>query len=56
MIILAIVLLAISSIGIIGATLLEMRYHEPKYKVMMKIFPWVFGIGAVILGIVVAGG
>lgn len=50
-----IVLLAMGSIGVCGAVLLEMRYHEPVYKLMMKIFPWLIGIGGLLLGIGLGG-
>ncbi|MBA7642565.1 hypothetical protein ES703_50260 [subsurface metagenome] len=50
----AITLLGIGSIGIITAVIMEVRTHEPVYKLMMKIFPWFFGVGAVLLGIVIA--
>ncbi len=56
MIILAIILMVVGSFGVGAATLMEMKNHEPKWKIMMKIFPWVFGVGAVLLGIVIAGG
>ncbi len=51
MIIAGIVLLAIGSVGVCGAVALEMKYHEPAYKLMMKIFPWVLGIGGILLGL-----
>jgi len=56
MIAVAIVLMTIGSIGVCAAVLLEMKHQEPIYKLLMKAFPWVFGIGAVILGITIAGG
>lgn len=48
----AIVLLGIGSVGIIAATVMEARTHEAKYKLMMKIAPLIFGIGAVLLALV----
>jgi hypothetical protein len=51
-----IVLLAIGSVGVCSAVILEVKYHEPLYKVMMKIFPWIFGVGGVLLGIALRGG
>lgn len=51
MVALAVALLAIGSVGIISAILLELKRHEPKYVLMMKIFPWVFGVGAILLAI-----
>jgi len=55
MIAIAITLLAVGSFGIGAAVLLEIKTQEPKYKVMMKVFPWVWGVGAVLLGLVIAG-
>jgi len=51
MIVIALVLLGIGSIGTLTASLLEMKYHEPTFRIMMKIFPWLFGAGGVLLGI-----
>lgn len=51
-----IILLAIGSVGICAAVGLEMKYHEPRYRLLMKVFPWVFGLGGIILGIALAGG
>ena len=50
-----IALLAIGSLGVGAAVALEVRTHEPVYKVLMKVFPWVFGVGAVILALAIAG-
>jgi len=55
MVIAGIVLLAIGSVGICAAVALEMRYHEPAYRLMMKIFPWLLGIGGLLLGLAVRG-
>jgi uncharacterized protein (DUF983 family) len=51
----AITLLSISSIGIIGAVILEIKSHDPIWKLMMKIFPLFFGVGAVLLAISMVG-
>jgi len=50
-----IVLLAIGSIGICGAVLLEMKYHEPIYKLLMKVFPWLIALGSVLLAVRLGG-
>ncbi|MBA7554057.1 hypothetical protein ES705_46669 [subsurface metagenome] len=50
----AIAFLAIGSIGVLSAVIMEVRTREPIWKLMMKIFPWFFGVGAVLLGIVIA--
>lgn len=52
----AIALMAIGSLGIGGAVVLEMITHEPIYRVLMKVFPWFFGVGAVILALAIVGG
>jgi len=54
MLIAAIALLAIGSGGILGAVIMEVKTHEPIYMLMMKIFPWFFGVGAVLLGLLIA--
>ena len=51
----AIALMAIGSLGIGGAVVLEIKTHDPVYKVLMKVFPWVFGVGAVVLAMAIAG-
>jgi len=48
---LAMIFLGVGSIGVLTATILEMKYHEPIYKLMIKIFPWLFGAGGVLLGL-----
>lgn len=55
MIPLAIALMAIGSFGVGAAVLLELKHHEPIYMTLMKVFPWVFGIGAVILALAIRG-
>jgi len=52
----AIALMAVSSLGIGAAIIMEIRTHEPKYKIWMKFFPWVFGVGAVCLALAIVGG
>jgi len=49
--ILAISLMAIGSFGTGAAVVLEMKRREPIYAIMMKVFPWVFGCGAVLLAV-----
>jgi len=51
----AIALMAIGSLGVGGAVVMEIKTHEPKGKLMMKIFPWVFGVGGVILAVAITG-
>ena len=47
-IVLALSLLAIGSFGVIGATVMEYLSRGPLWELLMKIFPWVFGLGAVL--------
>jgi hypothetical protein len=47
----AIILMTIGSFGVGAAVLLELKHHEPIYMLLIKIFPWIFGVGAVLLGI-----
>jgi len=52
----AIALIAIGSLGIWVAVVLEVKTHDSIYKVLMKIFPWFFGVGAVILALAITEG
>lgn len=52
----AIALMAIGSLGVGGAVFMEIKTKEPVYKVLMKVFPWVFGVGAVCLALAITGG
>lgn len=52
----AIILMVIGSFGVGAATLLEIKHHEPIYAILMKVFPWIFGIGCVCLALAFRGG
>jgi len=52
----AITLMAIGSLGIGAAVLFEIKTHEPVYKILIKVFPWFFGVGAVCLALAITGG
>lgn len=52
----AIALMAIGSLGVGAAVIMEVITHEPIYKVLMKVFPWFFGVGAVVLALAIMGG
>lgn len=43
--------LALGSVGTLAAVILEWKRHEPVYALMMKIFPWAFGVGGVLIGL-----
>ncbi len=55
MLITAITLMVIGSFGVGGAVVMEIKSHDPIWKLMMKVFPWFFGAGAVLLAISIAG-
>lgn len=50
----AIVLMSIGTVGVFAAVGLEIKYKEPVYMIMMKIFPWFFGVGGILMGIALA--
>ena len=50
-IMLALILLYIGSIGVLGAVIMEIKAKEPVYMIMMKVFPWVFGVGGILLAV-----
>ena len=52
----AMALMAIGTLGVGAAVVMEIKTHEPMYKVLMKVFPWFFGVGAVILALAITGG
>ncbi|MBA7681071.1 hypothetical protein ES703_89399 [subsurface metagenome] len=52
----AIALMAIGSLGVGAAVVMELITHEPVYKLLMKIFPWFFGVGSVVLALAIVGG
>ena len=56
MFIAAIVLLSIGSFGTGGAVIMEVIKREPIYAIMMKIFPWFFGAGGILMGIALTRG
>jgi len=45
------VFMGLGSLGVLGAAILEIKTHESVYAIMMKVFPWVFGMGAVLFGL-----
>ncbi len=55
MLVAAIALMAIGSFGVGAAVILEIKSRDPVWKLMMKIFPWFFGVGAVLLAVSMAG-
>jgi len=55
MFVLAITLMALGSLGVGGAVIMEIWKKEPIYLILMKVFPWVFGVGAIILSLAITG-
>jgi len=51
MVIAGIVHLAIGSFGVGTAVVMEAWKGDDKFKIMMKIFPWIFGVGGIIMGV-----
>lgn len=48
-------LLIVGSMGEGAAVAMEIISHEPVYMLLMKIFPWFFGVGALFIGVWLAG-
>ena len=46
-----IIIAALGTAGIFTAVGLEVKLKEPIYLVLMKIFPWVIGIGLFLMGL-----
>ena len=46
-----ILIMAMGTFGIIYSTVMEIKFREPIYSVMMKIFPLIFAIGAIIFAL-----
>ncbi len=51
MLVAAIALMAVGSLGVGGAVIMEIWKKEPIYMILMKIFPWFFGVGAVLFAL-----
>lgn len=51
MLIAGIVIAALGTAGVFTAVGMEVATHEPIYKVLMKIFPWVIGLGMLLIGL-----
>lgn len=56
MVVLGIILLAIGSLGTCAAVALEIKFHEPIFRLLMKIVPWLMAIGGIIFGLALKGG
>lgn len=51
MLITGLILLGVGSVGVLGAVVMEIRTREPMYMLFMKVFPWLIGLGGVLVGI-----
>lgn len=49
---LGLIVMIIGSGGIVASTILEIKTREPVYALMMKIFPLIFSLGAVLFFVV----
>ena len=48
----SLVMMTIGSVGIMASVILEIKTKEKIYFLLMKIFPWVFGVGAILFSLV----
>lgn len=46
-----IIIAAIGTAGVFTAVGMEVATHEPIYKIFMKIFPWVIGVGFILMAL-----
>ena len=51
MLTLGVVFLGIGSVGMVAAVILEVKLKEPKYRILMKVFPWFLGIGGILIAL-----
>ena len=51
MFIAGIIITALGTAGIFAAVGMELKMHEPKYHILMKIFPWLIGVGLALIGL-----
>ena len=45
------IIMGLGSFGVGGAVIMEIRKKEPIYMVLMKIFPWLIGLGGLLFGL-----
>lgn len=51
MFIAGIIIAALGTAGVFTAVKLEIKLKELKYLIMMKVFPWVIGVGLALMGL-----
>jgi|GEM_PF-2475885 len=51
MLIAGVVIAALGTAGVFTAVGMELRTHEPLWGRMMKVFPWLVGLGMFLVGL-----
>ncbi len=51
MLICGIVLAALGTAGVFTAVGMELKTREPAWKLLMKVMPWVIGLGMFLIGL-----
>ena len=46
-----IIIVALGTAGVFAAVGMELAAHEPKYHIVMKICPWLIGLGLALIGL-----
>lgn len=54
MLVAGIVLSALGTAGVFAAVAMEIRTHEPVWKLLMKAMPWFVGLGMFLVGLSLA--
>ncbi len=50
------VLAALGTVGVFTAVAMEVKTHEPRWKLLMKVTPWLVGLGMFLIGLSFAMG
>lgn len=56
MLLAGIVLAALGTVGVFTAVGMELKTHEPVWKLLMKVTPWLVGLGMFLIGLSFAMG
>lgn len=51
MLVAGIVLAALGTAGVFTAVAMEIKTHEPVWKLLMKVMPWFVGLGMFLVGV-----
>ena len=46
------IIMGLGTFGIFYSTVIEIKYKEPLHSVMVKVFPWIFAVGAILFSLV----